>query len=120
LIFINSKIININKKSNMDMISVQSIKKPLKKCRFYFTKDTFSMYDTWIKDFFIVHNRIYEFIGDNLENFFKMFNDKFFSWLNDPKNSSKFMFEIRKEFMAIADEVLIYEIMIERFTPLKI
>jgi hypothetical protein len=99
--------------SDSEVISVSS--KKAKKCSFYFTKDSFSMYDVWLKDFFFIHNTIYEFIGDNLENFYKIFDERFFDWLNHPKNSSKFMFEIKKEFMAIADEVIIYEIMIERF-----
>ena len=58
------------------------------------------MYTIWLKDFFIIHHKIYEFIGDNLENFYK-----FFDWLN----YSKFMFEIKRKFMTIA-----YEIMFER------
>jgi uncharacterized protein YihD (DUF1040 family) len=99
--------------SDSEVISV--ISKKEKKCSFYFTKDSFSMYYNWMKDFFMIHNTIYESIGNNLENFYKIFDERFFDWLNQPKNSSKFMFEIKKEFMAIADEVLIYEIMIERF-----
>jgi len=90
-------------------------RKKAKKCSFYFTKDTFSMYDTWMKDFFMIHRNIFELIGDNLENFYKVLETKFFDWLNYPKNSSKFMFEIKKEFMEMADEVLLYEIMVNRF-----
>ena len=67
------------------------------------------MYTIWLKDFFIIHHKIYEFIGDNLENFYKILDDKFFDWLNYSKNSSKFMFEIKRKFMTIA-----YEIMFER------
>lgn len=90
-------------------------RKKAKKCSFHFTKESFSMYDAWIKDFFMVHRNIFELIGDNLENFYKVLETKFFDWLNQPKNYSKFMFEIKKEFMAIADEALLYEIMVERF-----
>ncbi len=57
--------------SDSEVISVSS--KKAKKCSFYFTKDSFSMYDVWLKDFFFIHNTIYEFIGDNLENFYKIF-----------------------------------------------
>jgi hypothetical protein len=90
-------------------------RKKAKKCSFYFTKDTFSMYDIWMKDFFMIHYIVFELIGDNLENFYKVLETKFFDWLNQPKNYSKFMFEIKKEFMAMADEALLYEIMVERF-----
>jgi len=90
-------------------------RKKAKKCSFYFTKDTFSMYDTWMKDFFMIHRNIFELIGDNLENFYKVLETKFFDWFNQPKNYSKFMFQIKKEFMEMADEVLLYEIMVNRF-----
>lgn len=90
-------------------------RKKAKKCSFYFTKESFSMYDAWIKDFFMVHHIVFESISNNLENFYKVLNTKFFDWLNQPKNYSKFMFEIKKEFMTMADEALLYEIMVERF-----
>ena len=90
-------------------------RKKAKKCSFHFTKESFSMYDAWIKDFFMVHHIVFESISNNLENFNKALETKFFDWLNQPKNYSKFMFEIKKEFMAIADEALLYEIMVERF-----
>lgn len=90
-------------------------RKKAKKCSFHFTKESFSMYDAWIKDFFMVHHIVFESISNNLENFYKVLETKFFDWLNQPKNYSKFMFEIKKEFMAIADEALLYEIMVERF-----
>ena len=72
------------------------------------------MYAIWIKDFFIIHHTIYEYIGDSLENFYNILDEKFFEWLNQPKNYSKFMFEIKKNFMAIADDILIREIMIKK------
>ena len=89
--------------------NTQIVKKQAKKCFFEYTKDNFPMYTIWLKDFFYIHHKIYEFIGDNLENFYKILDDKFFDWLNYSKNSSKFMFEIKRKFMTIA-----YEIMFER------
>ena len=86
-----------------------------KKNAIVYTKKNFSMYSCWFREYFIIHRKIYEIIGENLENFYKIFDNKFFDWLNYPKNSSKFMFEIKKVFMEMADEVLLYEIMIERF-----
>jgi len=82
-----------------------------KKPTISYSKDTFPMYEVWFKDFFKIHNQIFEFIGENLENYYKKFDEIFFEWFNQPKNMSKFIFEVKKEFMAIADEVLIHEIM---------
>jgi hypothetical protein len=97
------KIDFINKMSEPN---TQIVKKQAKKCFFEYTKENFSMYTIWLKDFFYIHHKIYEFIGDNLENFYK-----FFDWLN----YSKFMFEIKRKFMTIA-----YEIMFERLMRLMI
>jgi hypothetical protein len=92
-------------------MSNQSSEKPAKKRLLSYSKDTFPMYSIWFKDFFNVHNKTYEFISKNIENFYNKFDKKFFEWLNQPKNLSKFMFEIKREFMALADEVLLQEIM---------
>jgi hypothetical protein len=87
-------------------------KKRLLSCKY--TKDTFPMYAIWIKDFFIIHHTIYEYIGDSLEIFYNILDEKFFEWLNQPKNYSKFMFEIKKIFMDMADDILIHEIMLKK------
>jgi hypothetical protein len=88
----------------------QTSEKKTKKHLLLYSKDNFPMYDVWFKDFFKIHNQIFEFIGENLENFYKKFDEIFFEWFNQHKNQSKFMFEVKKEFMYIADEVLLYEI----------
>jgi hypothetical protein len=90
----------------------KSEKKRLLSCKY--TKDTFSMYAIWIRDFFIIHRTIYEYIGDSLEIFYNILDEKFFEWLNQPKNYSKFMFEIKKIFMDMADDILIHEIMLKK------
>jgi len=102
-------------KFKIPIIKMSESSKKAKKCSFHFTKQSFSMYDSWIKDFSMINKNIFELIGDNLENFYKVLETKFFDWLNQPKNYSKFMFEIKKEFMEMADEVLLYEIMVNRF-----
>ena len=78
------------------------------------SKDTFPMYAIWIKDFFLIHRTIYQYISDSLENFYNILDDRFFMWLNQPKNNSKFMFEIKREFMYMADDILIREIMVKK------
>ena len=80
-----------------------------------YSKETFQMYDVWLSKFLLIHHIIYASIGDNLENFYKILDEKFFEWLNKDRNFSKFMFEIKREFMAIADEVLLFEIMFDSF-----
>jgi len=91
-------------------MSYQIPEKPAKKRLLSYSKNNFPMYASWFKDFFKIHNQIFEFIGDNLENYYNKFDEIFFEWFNQPKNRSKFMFEVKKEFMAIADEVLLHEI----------
>lgn len=97
------------------VIGIGFDKKPAKKYLFIYTKENFTMYTTWFEEFFIIRHIDFASIRENLENFYKVFDKKFFKWLNQQKNSSKFMFEIKKEFMALADEVLLFQIMSERF-----
>jgi hypothetical protein len=96
-------------------MSNQISENPSKKSSLSYSKDTFSMYSIWFKDFFKIHNQTFTFISENLENYQKKFDKIFFEWLNQPKNMSKFMYEIKKEFIAIAEEVLLQEIMIEQY-----
>ena len=85
-----------------------------KKSALPYTKETFPMYAIWIKEFFMIHRTIYEYIGDSLEFFHNILYDKFFTWFNQPKNYSKFMFEVKRIFMDMADDVLIREIMVKK------
>jgi hypothetical protein len=94
------------------VIGLNFKKRPAKKR--LLSKDNFSMYAIWIKDFFMIHHTIYQYIGDSLENFYNILDDRFFMWLNQPKNNSKFMFEIKREFMDMADDILIREIMVKK------
>ena len=88
--------------------------KPAKKRLLTYSKDTFPMYAIWIKEFFMIHRTIYEYIGDSLEIFYNILDEKFFTWFNQPKNYSKFMFEIKRIFMNMADDVLIHEIIVKK------
>jgi hypothetical protein len=96
------------------VIGLNLKKRPAKKRLLSYSKETFPMYAIWIREFFIIHHTIYEYFGDSLENFKNILHDKFFTWLNQPKNYSKFMFEIKREFMDMADDVLIREIMVKK------
>lgn len=105
----------MSQSNNGRVIGIEFDEKSAKKRSIVYTKENFRMYSTWFNEYFTIHNIVFESIGDNLDNFYKVFDTKFFDWLNKPKNNSKFMFEIKKEFMVIADEVILFEIMIERF-----
>jgi hypothetical protein len=94
------------------VIGLDFKKRPAKKR--LLSKDTFPMYEIWIREFFMIHHKIYQYIGDSLENFYNILDEKFFTWFNQPKNNSKFMFEVKKEFMDMADDVLIREIMVKK------
>ncbi len=96
-------------------MSNQTFEKSPKKRSLSYSRNTFPMYNIWFNDFFKIHNKTFEFISENLDNYQKKFDEIFFEWLNQPKNQSKFMFEIKKEFMTIADEVLLQEILIEQY-----
>lgn len=96
------------------VIGLDYEKRPAKKRLLSYTKGTFQMYDVWIREFFMIHHTIHAYIGDSLENFYKILDEKFFEWFNQPKNYSKFMFEIKKKFMDMADEVLLFEIMVKK------
>ena len=94
--------------------SPENIEKPAKKFSLSYSRDNFPMYTIWFKDFFNIHYQIFAFISENIEDYYKIFDEIFFKWLNQPKNKSKFMFQIKKEFIAIADEVILYKLMLEQ------
>ena len=82
-----------------------------KKSRKYFiqyNKDNFSMYNIWVKEFSDLHKIIFYYLEEDIQNYYQLLDKKFFDWLNENKNISKFMFEIKKEFMAIANDVLLH------------
>ena len=90
---------------------MQSSPEPIKKSRKYFlqyNKDNFLMYSVWVKEFDNTHKILLNYLGEDIQNYYKRIDKDFFDWLNECKNKSKFMFEIKKEFIAIADDVLLY------------
>jgi len=91
-------------------LTEKSEKKPL----LLYSKENFQMYTIWLKYFINSNKLIFDSIGKNLEDYYQKLDKKFFEWLNQPKNNSKFMFEIKKEFLEIANETLLYKIMIEQ------
>ena len=57
------------------------------------------------------HTGIEAFLGEqSMKTFRKLLYEKFFDWLNNRKNSQKMICEIKREFMCIADAVLLFEL----------
>ena len=90
---------------------MQSSPEPIKKSRknfLQYNKDNFSMYNVWIKEYDDTHKILISYIGEDNQNYYKRMEKDFFDWFNEKKNKSKFMFEVKKEFMALADDVLLH------------
>jgi hypothetical protein len=57
------------------------------------------------------HSDVEGFLGENpLQNFHQLLEEKFFEWLNYRQNSQKMVYEIKREFMSIAEAVLLFEL----------
>ena len=96
-------------------MSNQTSEKSPKKRSLSYSRNTFPMYNIWLNDFQNIHQKTFTFISQNLDNYQKKFDDVFFYWLNKPKNGSKFLFQIKKKFMSIAEDILLQEILIEQY-----
>jgi hypothetical protein len=82
-----------------------------KKSRKYiqqYDKDNFSMYNTWVIEFNNTHTLSLGYLEENRHDYYQILEKKFFNWLNEDRNILKFMFEIKKEFMVIAEDVLLH------------
>lgn len=72
-------------------------------------------------DFMKRHSGIDEFLGvQPMQNFRELLEVKFFEWLNHRQNAQKMVYEIKREFMSIAEAVLLFELgnHQRRLTPL--
>lgn len=88
--------------------SIDSSKKKSRKYIQQYNKDNFCMYNTWIIEFNDTHKMVLGYLEESIQDFYNLFEKKFFDWLNDDKNKFKFMFEIKKEFLDIAEDVLLH------------
>jgi len=79
-----------------------------------FSKENFPLRNESLKEFLKMHQFLGVFLGERMETFFQKLDEKFFQWLNYQKNSEKMMYEIKKEFMIIADALLLFEVMNEQ------
>jgi len=88
--------------------SIDSSKKKSRKYIKQYDKDNFSMYNTWVIEFNNTHTMVLGYLEENIQDYYHILERKFFNWLNEDKNILKFMFEIKKEFLAIAEDVLLH------------
>lgn len=81
-----------------------------KKSRKYiqYDKDKFSIYNTWVIEFNNTHKIVLDYLEENIQDYYHKLEKKFFNWLNEDRNILKFMFEIKKEFLAMAEDVLLH------------
>ena len=85
-----------------------------------YSPDNFPLKQLFLKEFMQKHTGIHEFLGERLiQNFLQLVDRKFFLWLNYHQNSEKIVYEIKREFMYIAQEVLLQEVTNQqrRLTP---
>ena len=85
-----------------------------------YSPDNFPLKQSFLKEFIQRHSGIQEFLGEGLiQNFLQLVDRKFFLWLNYHQNSEKIVYEIKREFMCIAEEVLLQEVTNQqrRLTP---
>ncbi len=88
--------------------SIDSSKKKSRKYIQQYNKDNFSMYNIWIIEFNDTHKMVLGYLEESIQDYYDILEKKFFDWLDEDKNKFKFMFEIKKEFMVIAEDVLLH------------
>jgi hypothetical protein len=88
--------------------SIDSNKKKSRKYIQQYNKDNFCMYNIWVIEFNDTHQMVLGYLEENRQDYYQILEKKFFNWLNEDRNMFKFMYEIKKEFMAIAEDVLLH------------
>ena len=83
---------------------------PPTKGKLFFSAQNFLLFFVFYKEFMQIHPGVESFLGEQMKNFQDLLEIKFFEWLNYRKNSQKILYEIKREFMCIADAVLLYEL----------
>lgn len=94
----------VSKRSNSQSSTPPTKGKP------FFSAQNFLLFFVFYKEFMQIHPGVESFLGEQMKNFQDLLEIKFFEWLNYRKNSQKILYEIKREFMCIADAVLLYEL----------
>lgn len=85
-----------------------SYKKKPRKYFHQYNKDNFPMYNIWIIEFNNTHKMVLGYLEEGIIDYYNIFEKNFFDWLDEDKNKFKFLFDIKKEFLAIAEDVLLH------------
>jgi len=97
---------------------------PPTKEKIHLTSANFPMYTLFFMEFMNRHPDVEGFLGESLlqnplQNFHQLLERLFFNWLNYRQNSKRTVYEIKREFMCIAEAVLLFELANQqrRLTP---
>jgi hypothetical protein len=100
---------DISKTFNSSSITPPTRKKE-NEVKFY-SASNFAWFVVLLNEFMMRHPGIESFLDvSSMQSFHKLLEDKFFIWLNYRKNSQKMIYEIKREFMSIAEAILIFEL----------
>jgi hypothetical protein len=84
---------------------------PTKEKEKIYSADNFPSKQRFLIEFLQKHPKISEFLEEEeMQNFHKLLDELFFKWLNYRQNSQKMVYEIKREFMSIAEAVLLFEV----------
>jgi hypothetical protein len=84
---------------------------PTKEKEKIYSADNFPSKQRFLIEFLQKHPKISEFLDEGeIQNFHKLLDELFFNWLNHRQNSQKIVYEIKREFMSIAEAVLLFEV----------
>jgi hypothetical protein len=98
----------------------ESCTPPTKDREKIYSNDNFPLKQIFLNEYLQKHPKISDFLGEQgMQNFYTLLNQHFFEWINHRKNSQKMVYEIKREFMSIAEAVLLFEVTNEqrRLTP---
>ena len=110
----------ISKKNKSASCTPPTKEKDKEKIYSVYSDDNFPLKQLFLKDYLQKHPKISDFLGEQgMQNFYTLLNEQFFEWLNLRQNSRKMVYEIKREFMSIAEAVLLFEVTNEqrRLTP---
>ena len=84
---------------------------PTKEKEKIYSADNFPSKQRFLIEFLQKHPKISVFLDEGeIQNFHKLLDELFFNWLNHRQNSQKIVYEIKREFMSIAEAVLLFEV----------
>lgn len=76
-----------------------------------YSSANFPLFTIFSNDFMKRHSDVEGFLCEqSMQNFRQLLEEKFFEWLNHRRNAQKIVYEIKREFMSIAEAVLLFEL----------